>query len=90
MSITSIRHTPDNPREWNPNEPLLKSPYSPHEPALVLRMEQAGWPAPQITKALKIGGTQLVDQLYKARKELDQARLINRSVHLAVCDEGDV
>ncbi|AOZ61308.1 hypothetical protein SEA_DARTHPHADER_68 [Mycobacterium phage DarthPhader] len=65
-SLLMDKHSPDNPRDWNPNHPMLKSAYAPHETAGVLRMQRAGHSGADIMKTLKIKASALTKQFSKA------------------------
>lgn len=52
-------HNTDNPRDWDPNHPSLKSPLAPHESAAVLRMHRAGMTGVDMMKILKCRGGRL-------------------------------
>ena len=61
--------SPENPRDWNPNHQLLKSPQAPHETIGVLRLQRAGYDAKESMKILKMKGTQFVKELKKGLDE---------------------
>lgn len=60
-------HGPDNPRDWNPNHPLLKSRYAPHESGAVIRAHRAGFSGLWICQTFRMTPPALMGQM---RKEL--------------------
>ncbi|QBP31086.1 hypothetical protein SEA_REFUGE_68 [Mycobacterium phage Refuge] len=76
-----VKHSPDNPREWNPNDPMLKSAYAPHETAGVLRMQRAGHQGADIMKILKIKASALTKQFSKAIDAEQEAHERGRPIH---------
>jgi hypothetical protein len=77
-------HGPTNPREWDPNHQLLKSPQAPHETAGFLRMHRAGYKGADIMKMFKLRGTQMQRQMQKALDDETQASDRRRDIHDAL------
>lgn len=63
-----VEYGPDNPRDWDPNHRLLKSPYAPHETAAVLRCVQAGHRGQRLFQIFKRSykGSQLMEAIQRA------------------------
>ncbi|AOT25424.1 helix-turn-helix DNA binding domain protein [Mycobacterium phage BabyRay] len=66
--IVTNRPGPNNPRDWDPNHPSLKSPLAPHETGAVLRAQRAGFSGQWITKNFGLRPSTLMTQM---RKEMD-------------------
>ncbi|QJD52536.1 hypothetical protein PBI_AN9_74 [Mycobacterium phage AN9] len=79
--MTKPKYGPDNPREWDPNDPKLKSPYAPHETAAVLRMNRAGFKGAHTMKLLRLRGTQLMNQIQRAMDVEQAAHRARRPIH---------
>ena len=75
---------------WNPNDPMLRSPLAPHESRATMRMHRAGWPGPEIAKALKLKGTQLMHSLQQAIDEEGIANRQRRPIHDSAVPKGTV
>jgi len=80
--------TPEEPRDWDPNHPMLKSPLAPHETAGVLRMQRAGWPGKQIAKLLNLGGIALMESIQAGIDAEGEANRLGRPIHDAVITKG--
>lgn len=75
---------PDNPRDWNPNHPMLKSTGAPHETGGVLRMHRAGKTGAELMKLLRLRGTKLMNQMQKALDDEAEAHCAGRPIHDAL------
>ncbi|AGT14322.1 hypothetical protein ADZZY_74 [Mycobacterium phage Adzzy] len=76
--------SPENPGPWDPNHPMLKSPYAPHETAAVLRIKRTGIPGPELMKLLKLKGTRLMSQIQRAMDQETEAHRRNLPIHDAL------
>ncbi|QGJ94835.1 hypothetical protein SEA_BLINN1_75 [Mycobacterium phage Blinn1] len=72
--------------DWNPNDPILKSPYAPHETGGVLRIHRSGYRGSQVMKILKLRGTKLMKQMQKALDDETRASAQGRPIHDAAID----
>lgn len=79
---------PDNPRDWNPNHPMLTSPYAPHETAAVLRFQRSGLRGTALMKACRLKGTQLMKKLEQALADEKRAEQGCRPIHDARVKAG--
>jgi len=87
--VNALRgYGPDNPRDWDPNHPMLKSPLAPHETNAAMRLHRNGHPNPEILKILKVKGTQLISMLRSAMDEEGDASRMHRPIHDAKVDKG--
>ncbi|AAC18509.1 hypothetical protein SEA_LAKES_74 [Mycobacterium phage Lakes] len=68
-------------KDWDPNDPKLKSPYAPHETAAVLRMHRVGFKGAHTMKLLKLRGTQLMNQIQRAMDAEQAAHRAGRPIH---------
>ena len=75
---------PDNPRNWDPNDPMLKSSLAPHETGGVLRMHRAGKTGAELMKLLRLRGTKLMDQMQRAMDAESAAHRAGRPIHDAL------
>jgi len=80
--------SPDNPRPWDPNHPMLKSPLAPHETNAAMRLHRGGWSNQHILGLLKVKGTQLIALLKTAMDEEGEAARMGRPIHDAKVDKG--
>lgn len=82
----AVKH--DEPNEWNPDHPILKSPLAPHETAGVLRMDRAGWPAAIILKTVGTNGSKLMHAFLEGRRQENTAKQQGRDIHDALLPKG--
>ncbi|ALA48171.1 hypothetical protein AU152_gp58 [Mycobacterium phage Phlei] len=66
------------PRDWDPDDPMLKSPLAPHETAAVLRMQRAGFSGMETMSLLNMRATQLMGAVKKAMD--DEQRAFNAGI----------
>ena len=86
MVKTAADYGPDNPRDWDPNHPSLKSSLAPHETAGVLRMHRAGKKGAELMKLLRLRGTKLMNQMQKALDAELGAAKAGRDIYDALID----
>ncbi|AMQ66905.1 hypothetical protein PBI_MCFLY_71 [Mycobacterium phage McFly] len=72
--------------DWNPNDPILKSPYAPHETGGVLRIHRSGYKGAQVMKILKLRGTKVHHQMQKALDAETRATTQGRAIYDAAID----
>lgn len=75
-------------KDWNPNDPILKSPLAPHETRATLRMHRAGWPGGEILNALNLSGSRLINSLRDAMTEEGNAHQAGRPIHDKTARKG--
>lgn len=88
--LMRVVNGPDNPRAWDPNDPILSSPAAPHETRATMRMHRAGWPGQEIIKALNVRGSRLQASLTEAMGEEAAAHRAGRPIHDPKVDEDTV
>lgn len=71
----------DNPRNWDPDHPSLKSPLAPHETAAVLRFHRTGRPGAEIRKLLKLKTLALMTMMREAMEQESKAFEDDRPIH---------
>lgn len=86
MVTAADEYGPDNPRDWDPDSPLLTSPMAPHETAALLRMQRAGYPGAVTMKLLKLRGTELMNKMQAALDAETTAAGHGRNVHDSLID----
>lgn len=87
---TEDEYSPENPREWDPNDPELESAKAPHETAAVLRMHRGGTKAVDIMKTLRLRGTYLMQSLSDAMDAESDAAEAGLDIHDALIKKGTV
>lgn len=80
----TAQYSPENPRDCNPNDPILKSPLAPHETAGVLRIHRAGHKGADIMKMFKLRGTRLMKQMQRAMDDESRAHAAGLKIHDAL------
>ncbi|UJD20906.1 hypothetical protein SEA_ZIMMER_68 [Mycobacterium phage Zimmer] len=83
-SLLMSPYSPNHPRDWDPNHPMLKSAHAPHETAGVLRMQRAGHSGADIMKTLKIKASVLTKQFSKAIDAEQAAHSRGQAIYDAV------
>ncbi|QFG11586.1 hypothetical protein PBI_BOGOSYJAY_73 [Mycobacterium phage BogosyJay] len=73
--------TPENPRDWDPNHPLLKSRGAPYETPAFMRFHRAGYSGQFIMKAFRVGARTLSKALERAMDEENTAARQGRDIH---------
>jgi hypothetical protein len=74
-------YSPSNPRDWDPNHPILQSTAAPHETAAILRMHRVGFKGADIMKMFKLRGTALMKQMQQALDDETRAAHAGRDIH---------
>ncbi|QFG12572.1 hypothetical protein PBI_TOAKA_73 [Mycobacterium phage Toaka] len=86
MERINNSHGPDNPRDWDPNHPLLKSGAAPHETAGLMRIHRAGYSGDFIRKAFKLGARTLAKAFEQAMEAENKAARQHRDIHCPPVD----
>jgi hypothetical protein len=73
---------------WNPNDPILRSPMAPHETRATLRLKQNGWPGDDIRKMLNMGATKLIASLKEGMNEETDAQVAGRQIVGGTVEKG--
>ncbi|QFG04643.1 hypothetical protein PBI_KEZIACHARLES14_69 [Mycobacterium phage Keziacharles14] len=81
MKDSGTTYSPENPRPWDPNHPLLKSGGAPHETNGVMRVHRAGFSGKFIMKVFKMGARSVSKSLEKAMEEEQIAARQRRDIH---------
>lgn len=77
----TAEYGPDNPRDWDPNHPMLRSPRAPHETAGVLRAQRAGYTGKELMNMFRLRGTALMRSLQNAMDAESQAYAVQLPIH---------
>ncbi|AEK07344.1 hypothetical protein PBI_MYXUS_73 [Mycobacterium phage Myxus] len=81
MESTSTNEwSPDNPRPWDPNHPLLKSRGAPHETNGVMRVHRAGFTGNELRQQLKMKPMAISKALSRAMDEEQVAAKQSRDI----------
>ncbi|QBJ04874.1 hypothetical protein SEA_ELEPHANTOON_73 [Mycobacterium phage Elephantoon] len=78
--------SPENPRPWDPNHPMLKSRGAPYETPAFMRFHRAGWSGQFIMKAFRVGARTLSKSLERAMEEENTAARQGRDIHCPTTD----
>lgn len=83
MTKTDEDYSPENPRNWDPNYPSLRSPAAPHETAAVLRCVRAGNTGQRLFQIFKgiYRGSQLEKAVQLALDQETNARTAGLPIH---------
>ncbi|QBP30548.1 helix-turn-helix DNA-binding domain protein [Mycobacterium phage Charm] len=81
MSSTGTTYSPENPRDWDPNHPLLKSRGAPYETPAFMRFHRAGYSGQFIMRAFKVGARTLSQAFERAMDEENTAARQRRDIH---------
>ncbi|AHG23856.1 hypothetical protein CH25_gp30 [Mycobacterium phage EagleEye] len=73
--------SPENPRDWDPNHPSLRSPIAPHETGGLLRIRRSGATAKDMLKLFKIGPQALANSFNKAMANENDAAHAGRDIY---------
>ncbi|AVR57050.1 hypothetical protein PBI_PUPPY_68 [Mycobacterium phage Puppy] len=75
------RPGPNNPRDWDPNHPQLKSPLAPHETGAVLRAHRAGFSGAWIAKNFKMSPNRIMKDLRTQMGDENTAHAQGRPIY---------
>lgn len=68
-------------KEWNPDDPVLKSVHAPYETGAVMRMYRAGWPSGAIMRELGMTASKVMKVMTTDVDKETLARRLGRDVH---------
>lgn len=88
MVKTDDGYGPDNPRNWDPNHPQLRSPLAPHETSAVMRAQRAGYRGTELVKLMRMPALKVVRALEKALDEEGAATRQSRPIHDSLIEKG--
>ncbi|QGJ90213.1 hypothetical protein PBI_SHEAKEIRA_67 [Mycobacterium phage SheaKeira] len=78
--MTGTTYSPENPRDWDPNHPLLQSRGAPHETNGVMRVHRAGRTGNDLRQELKMKPMAISKALSRAMDEEQTAAKQNRDI----------
>lgn len=79
---------PDNPRPLDPNDPLLTSPYAPHETGAVLRAQRGGFSGSTIAATFKMSPALVMAAMRRQLEAENDASRRNKYIHDARVKPG--
>ena len=76
--------------DWNPDDPVLKSPKAAFEHDAITRWHRANVPAKEIMSMLKLRGTQMMKKLEQAIHDEKQAEAKGLDIHNPAIDKEEL
>ncbi|QFG08650.1 hypothetical protein PBI_VANISOA_70 [Mycobacterium phage Vanisoa] len=78
--------SPENPRPWDPNHPILQSRGAPYETPGLLRFHRAGYSGQFLMKAFRIGARSLAKAFENGMEAENNAARQRRDIHCPTTD----